>query len=452
MPIIRDIEAQPILDSNGNWTTFTTIHADNGMKGFASVPTGHSVGPFDAKLVGYQKAVELVNTKIAPILKGHDIFDQSGIDSALISLDGTNNKAVLGADTILSVSIAAFNTAAKCKNLEVYKYLQMYFGFPELSLTNFPTPLPNLINGGEHATNTLKFQSFMLAPASFIPYPDALGMSVETYHQLQSLLKQNNLSADVGEEGGFSPQGIDPENACHYIIEAITKVGHKPGQDIFLAIDVSANAFFSNGLYNVGGVLGSIDSQAMIETYVKLTRAYPILYLEDPLSSSSLEAWTNLVASVGNGVEIVGDDLTATQGERVKNAASSKSITGVNIKLNQIGTLSETIDVIKLAKDQNLTVVISHRSGDTAEDVFIADLAVGCGAQYVKSGAPARGERTAKYNRLLDIYHEIENLKPTIPGAIIPPTPLSTSPPKPPVVTEVPKSTLFTSEATNSTP
>ena len=419
MPKISNISAHKILDSNGEWTIETTLTLDDGTRARASVPSGHSVGKHEAKLLPPEQAIETINTEIFSALQGVEVGDQRVIDDKLIRLDGTKDKSRLGANSILSVSIASFKASAQNLNVGFYQHLNNTYGFEKPTMETFPTPLINLINGGAHASNNLEFQSFMLSPATFMNYSKSLEIGIQVYHKLKEILIYKNLKIDVGEEGGFSPSGVDVEQTCHFIVEAILESAIKAGTEMFLAIDVAASTFYKAPSYQTRGVLGAITADQLRENYINLARNFPILYLEDPFAEDSWDDWVSLKNAIGGSVEIVGDDLTVTNPERLDQAIDKKCITGVIIKTNQIGTLSESIEVIKKAQANHLTVVISHRSGETAEDSFMSDLAVGVGANYIKAGAPARGERTVKYNRLLEIESLLyQSQPPTVPVMI----------------------------------
>lgn len=403
MPAISNVDAHKILDSNGEWTIQAVVTLADGTRALAAVPSGHSVGKHEAKLVTPEQAIENITTLISPHIKEMEVSAQDDIDRKLLEMDRTTDKAKLGANTILAVSLACFKAAAAHQKVELFQYINEVYQFTKPTLEEFPTPLINLINGGAHASNNLEFQSFMVSPATFMPYSKSLELGTKVYHKLKEILIYKNLKIDVGEEGGFAPSGLDTDQACHFIVESILESGIKPGTEMFLAIDVASNGFFNSPNYQTRGVLGAISPDQLREVYVNLVRNFPILYLEDPFAEDAWEDWTALKAQIGNSVEIVGDDLTVTNPQRLTTAIKKSCITGIIIKTNQIGTLTETIDVVRKAQQNNLTVVISHRSGETAEDSFIADLAVGVGANYIKAGAPARGERTVKYNRLLEI-------------------------------------------------
>lgn len=406
MASISNIVAHRILDSNGQWTIEAVVMLDDGTRTTSAVPSGHLVGKHEAKLVAPEKAIESINNQISPTLRGTDPSDQDSIDNTLIKLDQTGDKSRLGANTMLAVSLACFKAAALTQKIEPFQYINEIYQFKKPTLEEFPTPLINLINGGAHASNNLEFQSFMVSPATYISYSKSLEQGVQVYHKLKEILVYKNLKIDVGEEGGFAPSGLDTEQACHYVVQAILESGIKAGTDMFLAIDVAASTFYDAPNYQTRGVIGTISPNQLREVYINLVRNFPILYLEDPFAEDSWEDWSTLRSNIGGSVEIISDDLTVSNQERLKNAVKKSCITGVIIKTNQIGTITETIDLIRQAQKENLTIVISHRGGETAEDSFIADLAVGVGANYIKAGAPARGERTIKYNRLL----EIENI------------------------------------------
>lgn len=407
MPTIEELKAYKILESSGKWTISTEVTLSDGTRAFSAIPLGASVGKHEAKLVETDYGIQSINYLIKSQFIGKDAGDQTAVDSLLKEIDGTEDKSKLGANTILSVSLAIFKAAALFLKEPLYQHISEYFGFPQPTIRRFPTPLLNLLNGGISANNDLDYQSFMIAPGTFLPYSKGLQMGVKVYHKLKDLLSEKSFNIAVGQEGGFAPNGLDSYRACQYIVEAMKECSIRPGAEMFLAIDVAASTFYTAPNYQSKGTLKNISAKELAQDYISLSQSFPIIYLEDPFAEDAWGDWTNLKERLGETVNIVGDDLTVTNRKRVEKALENEAITALIIKPDQIGTLSETIDVIKLAQENNLTVVISHRSGETAEDSFIADLAVGVGATYIKAGAPARGERTAKYNRLLQVENEL---------------------------------------------
>jgi len=407
MPAIKDIKANKILDSSGNWTISTKVTLSDGTSAFSAVPLGASVGKHEAKLVEPAYGIQLINSKINLKISDKDVNDQKLIDTILKDLDGTEDKSNLGANTILSVSLAVFRAAASFLGKPLYMHIKEHFNFPEISTRKFPTPVINLLNGGMHASNDLDFQSFMVTPGTFLSYSQGLQMCVKVYHKLREILSKEGLNTAVGKEGGFAPNGLDSYKACHFITEAIKSCSIRPGAEMFLAIDAAASTFYTSPNYQSKGTYKNISPRELTEEYMRLASSFPLIFLEDPFAEDSWDDWATINKNLGDTVNIVGDDLTVTNPKRVLEAIEKNAITSVIIKPDQIGTLSETIEVIELAKKNKLTVVISHRSGEPSEDSFISDLAVGSGATYIKAGAPARGERTAKYNRLLQIESDL---------------------------------------------
>jgi len=405
---IKYIHAQEILDSRGNPTLATTIVLECGAKGKSSVPSGASTGTHEALELrdgdtsrylgkGVLKAVSNVNTIIAPEIIGMDALCQEDIDRYLIKMDGTPLKSKLGANAILSVSMAAAQAATEAENLELYEYLgkkESYF---------LPVPLINILNGGSHADNNVDIQEFMIVPAGRPNFSEAIRAAAEVFHNLKKILKSNGYSTAVGDEGGFAPNLKSNEEALDLITESIQKAGYQPGKDIFLALDVAASEFYIDNLYvfrKSDGSKKSIDD--MIEFYHKLVKNYPIISLEDGFAEDDWEGWKTLTEELGEKIQIVGDDIFVTNLERFKKGVSQAIGNSILIKLNQIGTLSETLETINFAHQNGYTTVISHRSGET-EDTFIADLSVACNSMQIKTGSLSRSERVAKYNRLLEI-------------------------------------------------
>jgi enolase len=401
---IEAIHARQILDSRGNPTLEVEVALDDGTVGRAGVPSGASTGAFEAvelrdggseyggKAVG--RAVQAVIDEIQPELLGHEADDQRLVDQALIDLDRTPDKSRLGANAIVGVSIAVARAAADSSGLPLFRYL----GGPNAHL--LPVPLMNILNGGAHADNNVDIQEFMITPIGAGTFSEALRWGAETYHALKSVVKQRGLSTGVGDEGGFAPDLEHNRAALDLIVEAIGKAGFTPGQDIALAVDAAASEFYSDGTYTFDGEQRTAADMASI--YADWLDAYPIVSLEDPLAEEDWDGWQQMTASVGDRVQIVGDDLFVTNPVRLRRGIEAKAANSLLVKLNQIGTVTETLDAVSLAHRSGYTTVISHRSGET-DDTTIADLAVAVNGGQIKTGAPARGERVAKYNQLLRI-------------------------------------------------
>jgi enolase len=412
--IISKIEAIEILDSRGNPTLRTRVYLESGAVGMASIPSGASTGTHEALELrdkdksrysgkGVLKAISNVEKVIAPEIKGNDISLQEKIDNQLIQLDGTSSKEKLGANAILSVSMAAAQAAAEALNLPLYKYL----GKKEKYV--LPVPLVNILNGGSHADNNVDIQEFMIVPAGFPTFTEAIRASAEVFHQLKETLKAKKYSTSVGDEGGFAPNLKSNEEALEVIIQSIKNAGYREGRDIFLALDVAASEFYENENYVFKKSDGSVRTpDQMIEFYKSLIAGYPIVSIEDGFSEDDWDAWKNMTKEMGQDIQIVGDDLFVTNLERFKSGVNKGIGNSILIKLNQIGTLTETIQAIKYAHENNYTTVISHRSGET-EDTFIADLSVALDAGQIKTGSLCRSERVAKYNRLMEIEKELGN-------------------------------------------
>ncbi len=404
MASIEAIHARQILDSRGNPTLEVEVALDDGTVGRAGVPSGASTGAFEAVELrdggseyggkGVSRAVQGVIDEIQPELLGHEADDQRLVDQALIDLDRTPGKSRLGANALVGVSIAVARAAADSSGLPLFRYL----GGPNAHL--LPVPLMNILNGGAHADNNVDIQEFMIVPLGAATFSEALRWGTETYHALKSVIKQRGLSTGVGDEGGFAPDLEHNRAALDLIVEAIGKAGFTPGQDIALAVDAAASEFFADGVYNFDGQPRTAEQ--MTELYAQWLDAYPVVSIEDPLQEEDWDGWQTLVASVGDRVQIVGDDLFVTNPERLRRGIEARAANSLLVKLNQIGTVSETLDAVSLAQRVGFTCVISHRSGET-DDSSIADLAVATNAGQIKTGAPARGERVAKYNQLLRI-------------------------------------------------
>jgi len=409
---ISTTKAREILDSRGNPTIQTTIRLDSGVCGRSSVPSGASTGTHEALELrdgdpsrylgkGVQKAVSNVNTAIAQAVQGMDAADQETLDRKMIELDGTLEKKKLGANAILSVSMAAADAAARASGLPLYEYL----GKSQTRL--LPVPLINILNGGSHADNNVDIQEFMIVPAGFTSLKEALRASAETFHHLKKTLKIRGYSTSVGDEGGFAPNLKSNQEAIELILESIQKAGYSPGKDIFLALDVAASEFFSEGAYVFEKSDGSrLSADQMIPFYQDLIRRFPIISIEDGFSEDDWTGWKTFTERMGKQIQIVGDDLFVTNPDRLKRGIAEGIGNSILIKLNQIGTLTETIQTVEYAKTNGYTTIISHRSGET-EDTFIADLSVALNSGQIKTGSLSRSERVAKYNRLLEIEDEL---------------------------------------------
>lgn len=412
MSIIVDVFAREILDSRGNPTIEVDVYLEEGIRGRAAVPSGASTGAHEAVELrdndderfmgkGVLNAVDNVNTIIAPELIGMSCLNQLEIDTTMIQMDGTANKAKLGANAILGVSLASARAAAEFMGMPLYQYIG------GLTARDLPVPMMNIVNGGKHADNNLDIQEFMIVPAGAPNFSDALRMGVEVYHALKSVLKAKGLSVAVGDEGGFAPIVASHEQALEYIVQGIEKAGFKPGADVFLALDAAANEFFQDGRYvfRTGGEKRT--SAEMVDYYEMLVKNFPIISIEDGLAEDDWEGWQLLTERLGKKIQLVGDDLFVTNRERLLSGIERGIANSILIKLNQIGTLTETLDTIDLARRAGYTTVISHRSGET-EDPVIADLAVAVNSGQIKTGAPSRTDRVAKYNQLLRIEEELD--------------------------------------------
>ncbi|WP_024366162.1 phosphopyruvate hydratase [Arthrobacter sp. TB 26] len=411
MALIDAIHAREILDSRGNPTVEVEVLLSDGQIGRAAVPSGASTGEHEAVELrdgdkgrylgkGVQKAVDAVIDQIAPALIGFDATDQRSIDQSMIDLDGTANKSKLGANAILGVSLAVANAAAASADLPLYKYL----GGPNAHV--LPVPLMNILNGGSHADSDVDIQEFMVVPLGAETFSEGLRWGVEVYHALKAVLQAKGLSTGLGDEGGFAPNLPSNRAALDLIQEAIRNAGYTPGQDIALALDVASSEFFKDGAYKFEGK--SLSSTEMSAYYAELVADYPLVSIEDPLDENDWEGWKTLTDAIGDKVQIVGDDLFVTNPERLQTGIDSKTANSLLVKVNQIGSLTETLDAVSLAQRAGYTTITSHRSGET-EDTTIADIAVATNAGQIKTGAPARSERVAKYNQLLRIEEELDD-------------------------------------------
>ena len=408
MPYIEDISAREILDSRGNPTIEVDVVLQSGAFGRAAVPSGASTGAFEAVELrdgdkkrysgkGVQKAVENVNDQIAPALLDHDANDQIGIDNLLRDIDGSPNKAKLGANAILGVSLAVAKAAAVHSKLPLFRYVG------GVTANTLPVPMLNILNGGQHADSNVDFQEFMVLPVGATSFREALQMGSEVFHALKSVLKAKGLNTGVGDEGGFAPNLPDQDLAFDYILEAIQKAGYKPGSQVFLGIDAAATEFYDNGTYRykVGDKLARTGSE-QVEYLVSLTEKYPLISIEDGCAEDDWDTWHALTTAIGDRVQLVGDDLFVTNVERLGRGIASQTANSILVKVNQIGTLTETLAAVDMAKRAGYTSIMSHRSGET-EDTSIADLAVATNCGQIKTGAPNRTDRVAKYNQLLRI-------------------------------------------------
>lgn len=415
---IQSIYAREILDSRGNPTLETTVVLDNGYWGSASVPSGASLGTYEAKELrdndpkryagmGVLTAVNNVNTLLAPKLKGFDALNQKTLDEALIALDGTPNKGKLGANSILSISLGAAVAAANVQRTALYRYISTLFNaLVPTQMSRIPTPTVNVINGGKHGAGNLDFQEFHVVPATSKSYHGALRMAVEIYHTVKKLLQQRNAISSVGDEGGYAPNLFTNLEALDILVESIHTTSYKLGIDVFLGLDIAATHFKTERGYQIKDKPMALSNTDFIQYLKELQDKYHLLLLEDPLDEDDWTGWTQVTTTFGKDTLVIGDDLLATNPERLKKAIEAHACSAILVKPNQIGTLSEFLDVVALAKKNSIQCIVSHRSGET-NDTTIADIGVAVQAEYVKFGAPARGERVAKYNRLLQIESEL---------------------------------------------
>lgn len=402
---VKEIRAEKIIDSTGNWTVQATILTDDGYRGIASVPSGESVGKYEAKKISPELSVSIIKEKIAPEFIGQEISSQVVIDEQLIKIDGTADKSNLGANSTLVISEASAEAASASQNRPLYDYLSDLAGLSGGSKF-IPTPLFNLIEGGAHARNSLDFQEFLVIPERNLSFTEKLAMGTAIFSALKETLTKAGVFWGIGDEGGLSVFQMDNEAALKFLIEIVTGLGLKPGKDMNLGLDAAAAQFYDEGRYRLNKLGEKITPEALSSLYNRLLKTYPIVYLEDPFVEDSLADWTDLCRTHGATVAVTGDDLTATNVARLEEVRLAKAITAVIIKPNQIGTVTETLAFAKKAREAGLTLVASHRGAETDSD-FIADLAVGIGAKYVKFGGLSRGERVAKYNRLLEIDAEL---------------------------------------------
>ena len=414
MSMITDVYAREILDSRGNPTVEVDVYLEDGAFGRAAVPSGASTGAFEAVELrdgdksrylgkGTLNAVDNVNTLIAPALIGLDATDQSGIDRFLIELDGTDNKGKLGANAILGVSMAVAKAAADSAGLPLYRYI----GGANAKV--LPSPMMNILNGGKHADNNVDIQEFMVMPLGAETFSEALRMGTEVFHSLKKVLNGKGYNTAVGDEGGFAPNLGSNEEALAIIVEAIKAAGYEPGKDVFLALDVASTELYHDGIYDLAGEGVQKTASEMVDFYEELCSKYPVISIEDGLAEEDWEGWKMMTERLGKKVQLVGDDLFVTNTRRLSKGIAQDTANSILVKVNQIGTLTETLEAVEMAKQAGYTAVISHRSGET-EDATIADIAVATNAGQIKTGAPSRSDRVAKYNQLLRIEEELDNV------------------------------------------
>ena len=406
---IKSINARHILDSRANPTIEVEITTSDNIKGRAAVPSGASTGALEAHELrdndpsfngmGVNKAIENVKTIISDTLVGEDVTDQSNIDNKLIELDGTDNKNSLGANAILAVSMASMRASASQQNKQLFELFPNIYGLPSL-----PVPFMNILNGGAHADNSVDIQEFMIVPFGFETFDTSLRAGVEIYHVLKKRLKSNKLSTNVGDEGGFAPNFNSSTEILDEIMQSISEAGYEPGGNVSLALDVAASEFFTDDFYRIEG--NELNSQEMSDYLINLTSNYPIISIEDGLAEDDWDGWKYLTEKIGDTIQLVGDDLFVTQEKILEKGVTDSCANSILVKVNQVGSVSETINTMTLAKDSNYSSIVSHRSGET-EDTFISHLCVGTSSGQIKTGAPARSERTAKYNELLRIGEKI---------------------------------------------
>lgn len=417
---IRSISAREILDSRGNPTIEVKVEAGKGIIGKAAVPSGASTGAYEALELrdndpkryngkGVLKACENVNVKIAKVLKGKEASDQELVDKTMIELDGTENKSKLGANAILGVSLACARVGVEVAKTSLYQYINSSFKFQVPSSKRLPTPMFNILNGGKHADSGLDIQEFMIIPGQADTFKEKLRKGSEIFQALKEILKNSGYSVAVGDEGGYAPKLETNTQAMELILKAIDKAGYSAGKDVFIGIDAAASEFYNakENQYVLRAPAASLSGEQMIALFNEWISKYPLISIEDGLYEDDWSGWNKLKSEIKKeNTMLIGDDLLATNVKRLEKAIKENSVNAVIVKPNQIGTLTETIDFVRKAKNGKCKIVVSHRSGET-EDNFIADLAVGVGADFIKSGAPSRGERVAKYNRLMEIEQEI---------------------------------------------
>jgi len=414
---IKQIKAREILDSRGNPTVEAQVFLKNNISAIASVPSGASTGKHEALELrdneqrymgkGVLKAVDNINKIIAPKLAGLNVKKQKKVDSAMIKLDGTENKSSLGANAMLAVSLACCRVSAKAQKLPLYKYVSLLFGKKKESF-KLPIPMVNILNGGKHASGSTDLQEYMIMPIGARNIRQAVHWSAQTFHTLKKILKEKGMRTTVGDEGGFAPKLESNQQPLKLIVEAIEKAGYKPGKQISIALDPAANEVYKNGKYHLKKDGKTLSSRQMVDMYADWVKKYPIISIEDGLAEDDWDGFQLMTKKLGKQIQVVGDDLYVTNPKRLKRGIKNKTTNAILIKVNQIGTLTETLNTVKMAYKASFNSVVSHRSGET-EDAFIADLAVGLGTGQIKTGSMCRSERTAKYNRLIRIEEELGN-------------------------------------------
>lgn len=404
MPKIKKISCHKVIDSRGEWTLSTQVLLDNGIESMQTIPKGASTGENESVYLPVDEAVKIVSTVINEALYGMDVKNQKAIDNVLISMDGTSNKKHLGGNSLISTSLAVANAAALSKKVPLYVHLADLYGKDLPSKLKFPTPLFNILNGGKHAANNLSFQEFMIIPNPKKHFDKQIELGINVYDSLENLLQKEGYSTEVGDEGGFAPDNFTVEKALSQIKSAVEK-HYKLGEDLFIGMDVAAESFYDGRFYTIKEQDLKLTQSELLEFYKKIVKKYPIMYIEDPYYERDTEGWKMFYETFHDKLLVSADDLVVTNTFYLKKAIEAKLANAVIVKPNQVGTLTETLDFIKMAKKHNMAVCVSHRSGDTPEDTFIADLAIATQAEFIKSGSPVRGERVAKYNRLLDIFY-----------------------------------------------
>ena len=405
MPKIQNISCHKIINSRGDWTIETTVVLEDGSEGIETVPEGASKGEHEAVDLPVEQASKVVTTEIKDALVGLDAEDQKNIDSVMIRLDGTPNKSKLGGNSILSVSLAVAEAVSVSKKVELYAYLSTIYSrkVENAAPMKFPIPLFNIINGGKHAQNGLSFQEFMIIPSRETPYDKALEMGVSIYNTLEENLSAEGHDVDVGDEGGFAPNGFTVTRALDFIRKSAAQIA-KPGEEVFFGMDIAAESFYKGKKFMLEAWEVINQAEELANYHAKLLNDYEIIYMEDPFYEGDLEGWKTFAKENADRVMVVADDLVVTNTKFLKGAINKKLANAVIVKPNQVGTLTETFEFVKMAQENNFNVIVSHRSGETGESTFIADLALAVGADFIKAGAPVRGERVVKYNRLLDVF------------------------------------------------
>ena len=415
---IKSIEGFEVIDSRGNPTAGARVNLEDSTSGIAFVPSGASTGQHEANEKrdgdknryfgkGVLGAVESIENEIGSLLIGNDVEDLLSNDQLMINSDGTENKSNLGANAILAVSMASAKAASLSRDIPLYKFLNEKFSefCEEEIIPTLPIPMMNILNGGAHADNPIDFQEFMIQPRGFSSFSESLRAGIEIFHTLKTILRSKGLNTAVGDEGGFAPNLKSPEEALELIMDSIKEAGYKPGDQVALCLDIAATEFYRNSIYTLEGMNKNLNTADMIEYIGELCDKYPISSVEDGLDEDDWDGWTRLTSAIGSNVQLVGDDLFVTNPKRISRGIKQESANAVLIKVNQIGTLLETFEAVRTSTNNNFNTVISHRSGET-EDTFIADLAVGLASNQIKTGAPSRSDRVAKYNRLLMIESE----------------------------------------------